>query len=585
MLFSCLVDADFLDTEAYMDDRKALERHPGLSMETLKVSFDAHMAELQQGVTPSTVNSLRAQILRECHAKAALKPGLFSLSVPTGGGKTLASVGFALEHALKHGQRRVIVAIPYTSIIEQTAEVLRGVFGDDAVLEHHSNLDPDRETSKSKLATENWDAPIIVTTNVQFFESLFAARTSACRKLHNIVDSVVILDEAQMLPPELLKPILNTLDGLVKLFGVSAVLCTATQPALVGHIGGQQRGSKGGFTGLENVVELMSEPGKLAEAFRRVEVTALRMGDPTEWVEVAALLQAEDQVLCIVNTRKDCRELHSLLPADTIHLSALMCGEHRSRVVQGIKATLKRGDHIRVVSTQLVEAGVDLDFPVVFRAMAGLDSIAQAAGRCNREGRLKDGALGKVVVFQPTRRAPQGLLRFGEDACKELLRVDRERALRLSPDAFSQYFRHFYGRIDDFDKCGIHELLVAGARKCEFQFRTAAQKFHLVDDAGQKAVIVWFETKTTSRRVSSRKLIDELMRFGPSRDRMRRLQRFTVNVPERAWRDLVEQGAIEELRGPDGPLELWAQAVPGLYDEVFGLRLEGPSFRGDEFIY
>lgn len=581
MLFSCLVDADFLDTEAYMNPSSAAFREGQFSgLTQLKARYDEFMSAKQRTAADTRVNALRRTILDECRAGAGSPPGFFSLTVPTGGGKTLASLGFALDHALKHGKRRIVVAIPYTSIIEQTAEVLRDVFGDDAVVEHHSNLDPDRETLKSKLASENWDAPIVVTTNVQLFESLFAARTSACRKLHNLVDSVVILDEAQMLPPEFLKPILSTLKALVALFGVSVVLCTATQPALEGHIGGRIHGSDGGFLGLANVRELMSDPEGLAGELRRVAVTTHRLDQPTEWEDVAKMLEAERQVLCIVNTRRDCRELHSLLPLDTVHLSALMCGEHRSEVIRRIKARLHEGAALRVVSTQLVEAGVDLDFPVVYRAMAGLDSIAQAAGRCNREGRLAKETPGRVVVFSPPRRAPPGLLNQGEDAGLELFRTDPDLARSLRPEAFRAYFEKFFQRVSSFDAKSVLDLLVRDARKFQFQFRTAASAFRLIDDAGQVPVVVWY----LGPRYSSRDLIEELCRIGPHRRLMRRLQRCTVTVREFDLKNLAERGAITELHGPDGPLGLWGQAVPELYDNTFGLRLEGPAFQGDEFI-
>ncbi len=580
MIFSCLVDADFLDTEAFMDPEQAGHRSQPSDLEALRARYDAYMIRKQSGAPDTPVNRLRRQILEDCRSGAEKEPGFFSLTVPTGGGKTLASMGFALDHAIRFGKRRIVVAIPYTSIIEQTAEVLREVFGDEAVLEHHSNLDPDRETVRSKLATENWDAHIVVTTNVQLFESLFAARTSSCRKLHNVTDSVVILDEAQMLPSEFLKPILSVLRGLVDLFGVSVVLCTATQPALVGRIGGGRLQNKESFEGIPvgKVRELMRSPDDLSRALSRVRLERHSKGDaPCSWGEIAGELAALDQVLCIVNTRKDCRELHGLLPEGTVHLSALMCGEHRSEVVARIKNDLKAERPIRVVSTQLVEAGVDLDFPVVYRALAGLDSIAQAAGRCNREGRR---STGRVVVFTPPKSAPPGLLRKGEAATKEFMRLAPELALSLSPESFRKYFELYFAKLNGFDAKGILPCLNTDAARFQIQFRSAAQRFQLIENA-QKSIVVWYR----HGKIDSRRLLEDLAQFGPTRRIMRRLQRCTVNVPERAWKELVEQGAIEELLGNDKkPLGLWAQCVPDLYEETFGLRLEGPAFRGDEFI-
>lgn len=578
MLFSCLVDADFLDTEAFMSPEKSDSRRSEFDLKLLRKRYDQYMESKSTSAPDSSVNRIRKQILDDCRKGAELEPGFFSLTVPTGGGKTLASMGFALDHAILHGKQRIIVVIPYTSIIEQTAQVLREVFGEAAVLEHHSNLDPDRETLQSKLVTENWDAPIVVTTNVQLFESLFAARTSACRKLHNIVNSVVILDEAQMLPSEYLQPILSSLQGLVKLFGVSVVLCTATQPALEGRIGGIA--GTGGFDGLTGIRELMKDRDALSKSMRRVNLTKFSDTDKLcEWSEIADALIKNEQVLCIVNSRKDCRELHALLPEGTVHLSALMCGEHRSHVIAQIKGKLKAGQAIRVVSTQLVEAGVDLDFPVVFRAMAGLDSIAQAAGRCNREGRLNE--LGHVFVFQPPKPAPMGLLRKGEESGKEMFRVASDAVAELSPDAFRRYFQLFYSKVVSFDGKGVMPLLAGpDARMFQIQFRTAAMKFKLIDDSSQKSIIVWYK----SHRYDSQDLLETLKRIGPNRAIMRRLQRCIVNVPEWCFKSLQEQGVVSEITGPNGSLGLWAQCSPGLYDETFGLRLEGPVYQGDEFI-
>ena len=402
MLFSCVVDADFLDTEEFFDPEKAAQRGGYPALSELLAPFSAYMKGKEARAPDTVVNRIRAGILARCIEKAKDPPGIFSLTVPTGGGKTLSSMAFALHHAAIHGQRRVIYVIPYTSIIEQTADQFREIFG-DAVVEHHSNLDvndEERETPRSRLACENWDAPIIVTTSVQFFESLFAARTSRCRKLHNIAGSVVVLDEAQLLPPEFLRPILKALDELRKHYGVTIVLCTATQPAL-----GPHKSPGFSFEGLEGIREIMEDPANLFDSLKRVEVKLPeKIHEPLTWEELADDLARLPSVLCIVNRRDDCRLLWSLMPKGTFHLSALMCGAHRSNRIAEIKARLKAGLPTRVVSTQLVEAGVDLDFPVVYRAMAGLDSIAQAAGRCNREGLLAKGVL---TVFIPA-QSPAG---------------------------------------------------------------------------------------------------------------------------------------------------------------------------------
>src|SRR5262249_31972053 len=268
----------------------------------------------------------------------------------------------------------------------QTADIFRQVFGEQ-VIEHHSNLDPDQETAQSRLAAENWDAPIIVTTNVQFLESLFAARPSRCRKLHNIVNSAVVLDEAQLLTPEFLQPILDVLSLLVAHYKVTLLLSTATQPAL-----NSRRGFERNFRGLDGVREIIPDPDALYLDLQRVRTRIpADLKRPTSWEQLATEVQQYPSVLCVVNRREDCRALWRLMPPESVHLSALVCAEHRSRVIAEIKRKLATGEPVRVISTQLVEAGVDLDFPVVYRAVAGLDSIAQAAGRCNREGRLQHG--------------------------------------------------------------------------------------------------------------------------------------------------------------------------------------------------
>lgn len=558
MLFSSLVDADFLDTEEFMKPEQWAQRGQYPSLIDLKSIFDLYMNSLVAEAKPTEVNRLRQQILSECRAAGDREPGFFSLTVPTGGGKTLSAMAFALEHAVVPGssKKRIIVAIPYTSIIEQTAKEYKKIFGEENVIEHHSSLDPDKETRQSRLASENWDAPIIVTTNVQLFESLFAARSSACRKLHNIADSIIILDEAQMLPPEYLQPIVSVMKSLVSYFKVSMVLCTATQPALAGRIGAGQAA----FVGIapETVREIMSNPNELTREFQRVQVK-VRENKVTDWAELARELAAYEQVLCIVNTRRDCRELHSLMPEDTIHLSANMCGAHRSQTIGKIKQMLDDKQPIRVISTQLVEAGVDIDFPVVYRAMSGFDSIAQAAGRCNREGRLN---LGRVVVFEPPKPAPPGLLRKGADAGREILACDPDGCANLEPVVFHKYFALFYGAVNSFDTKNMKSLLEQEARECKFQFREAAQKFHLIDDQQQIPVVVWF----ADDKANSKDLIQKLRYAGPSKELMRKLQRFTITIPERC---LVQaQYGLEKV--PDEEHGIWCQAADGVYDQRLG---------------
>lgn len=551
MLFSCLVDADFLDTERFMDEGRASSRERWPTLSEVRDRLTMHLQSIGD---ERPISQLRTAIREECLSKAGSSPGFFSLTVPTGGGKTLSSLAFALDHAARHGLRRVIYAIPYVSIIEQTADVFRGALG-DAVLEHHANLDPDEVDTRSRLAAENWDAPVVVTTVVQLFESLFAARPARCRKLHNLARSVIVLDEAQLLPPPYLDPILAALRQLTAGFGVTVVLSTATQPAL-----GSRTGFGRSFRGLDDVRELVDDPEGLWPRFDRVEVSW--PDDPNvtrNWEEVAEAVAAERQVLCVVNSRADCRHLVALLPRDTVHLSALMCAEHRASVIDRVRRDLHDGHAIRVVSTQLIEAGVDVDFPVVFRALAGLDSIAQSAGRCNREAGLDRG---RVVVFVPPRPSPAGHLRKAEQATRALL-ATRERSELLTPSGFRRYFELLYGSFDTLDEREILPLLIDDARSFEFQFRTAAARFRLIDDVGSAVVLVPYGRGST--------LLRELEQVGPERWVLRRLQRFTVSVHELQLHALRDAGVVREVQPG-----LFVLDDPARYDERLGLLLDEP---------
>ena len=503
-LFSCLVDADFLDTEAFMngyadaDTAQAAGLRPKFpDLDELHRRYEQYMAQLhEKSDKDSFLNQERHAILQQCFSAAETDRTLFSLTVPTGGGKTLASLGFALKHALKFGKQRIIYAIPFTSIIEQNANVFRKALGDDVVLEHHSNLEvkEDKETAKTRLATENWDAPLIVTTNVQLFESLFAAKTSRCRKIHNIADSVVILDEAQQLPRDFQKPITDMMRVLARDYGVTFVLCTATQPELGKNIDAFGRTI---LEGLPDVREIVADKIALSEKLRRVRIKMPPPnGETQSWQEIADEIAARPCVLAVVNTRKHAQKLFAALPSNGIklHLSANMCATHRSEVIALVRRylALYRAGSLHkplwLVSTQLIEAGVDLDFPCVYRTMAGLDSIAQAAGRCNREGKLPQ--LGEVVVFRAEEGAPSGSLKQGQDITDEMLKaglLDDP----LSPLAFAEYFCRFNGK-GDVDKHDITRLLTAESSNenpLAIKFRTAAERFRLIDNQGVALVV------------------------------------------------------------------------------------------------
>ncbi len=562
MLFSCLVDADFLDTESYMVAGKSARRGDWPHVQKLLEQFDRFMADKITAADPTPVNLLRADILRQCREKAHETPGLFSLTVPTGGGKTLSSMAFALEHAKRYNKCRIIYVIPYTSIIEQTADIFRAIFG-EAVIEHHSNaeVDAEKENSKSRLACENWDAPVVVTTNVQFFESLFAAKTSRCRKLHNIVDSVVVLDEAQLLSPEFLQPILDVLNLLTKHYGVTVVLSTATQPALATR---EYFDARNNMRGLDNVREIMSDPDALYRALERVNVRLpIDWNAAVSWDALASEISRHGSALAIVNRRKDARDLWERMPEGTLHLSALMCGEHRSQTIGQIKERLKNGIPTCVVSTQLVEAGVDVDFPVVYRALVGLDSIAQAAGRCNREGRLDKG---EVVVFVPPQAAPPGLLRKGEDACRSVLHAHTSKPLER--DLFARYFEKLYHACN-LDAQSIEDLLKVDGQTLAVNFRTAADKFKLIQDEDSAPVIVRYGGLDGSDDKVD-ELLNTLRKHGPERWLMRKLQRYTVTIHRREAMKLLSQGDIDEVMPG-----LYAQVSDWLYHPDLGLNPDG----------
>lgn len=561
MLFSSLVDADFLDTEAFMDEGRTEGRSGFATLTELAVRFDAHMDILKVGAGKTAVNALRAEVLTQCRARAAEPPGLFSLTVPTGGGKTLSSLAFALEHARIHGKRRIVYAIPYTSIVEQTADIFAGICGAENVVEHHSQADYDEETQdtlRARLACENWDAPLVVTTNVQLFESLFAAKTSRCRKLHNLVDSVIVLDEAQCLPPEFLQPILDVLNLLTRHYGVSVVLCTATQPALASRTYFDAARNR---RGLDTVREIVADPPELYRRLKRVDVRLPDWSRRSGWEEIAAELAREDCALAIVSTRSDARELWRLLPEGTLHLSALMCGAHRARVIEAIRQRLRDkragrdGRPLRVVSTSLVEAGVDISFPVVYRAFAGLDAIAQAAGRCNREG---EQTRGRVVVFQPPKAPPPGHQRQAADACLSVLQAWQGDALDLT--LYQPYFERLYYGID-LDKKGIVRDLTPDGQ-LGIQFRTAADHFRLIDDEDQATVFVRY-----GGHDGIEALLGKLEKEGPERWLMRKLQRCAVTVKRRIVERMLAAGDVAEVQPG-----CFVQRNDLLYDPVLGLR-------------
>ena len=492
-----------------MDESKAEWRCGFPQLKELFDPFWGRFNGLRENADASSiVNRQRERVLQDCLNAAGQESGLFSLTVPTGGGKTLASLAFALGHARKHGKRRIIYVIPFTSIIEQNAAVFREMLGDDAVLEHHCNFIPDDSNWKTRLASENWDAPVVVTTNVQFFNSFFANKPSKCRKLHNVANSIVIFDEVQAIPVEKLKPCLEVIKELSAGYGVSSVLCTATQPAI--------EFSEQFPSGLKDVREIVSNVPALFDALKRTEESFI---GTLSAIDIAERLANEVQVLCIVNTRQQALDIYEALPRseDNIHLSALMHPEHRTRKLDEVRQRLDDGVPCRVVSTQLIEAGVDVDFPCVYRAVAGIDSIAQAAGRCNRNGRHS--ASRPVYVFE-----------FPEDCSCAFFRQAAQSAAKLfnpysgkltTPECVREYFSDYFWkneqRMDDTDtvkRCNKAATL-------NIQFKDIAE-FQMIKTATLPVVIALED--------QSVELVRSLEYAEHAGGILRRLQKYTVQI-------------------------------------------------------
>ena len=558
MLFSCLVDADYLDTEAFLDKESSALRQNKDTLKDLLPLLENKLKDLKSKADCSEVNIIRNQILQQCIKMADTPIGFYSLTVPTGGGKTLSSLVWAMKHAIKNGQKRIVIAIPYTSIIVQTASVLRSIFGEENVLEHHSCVDPEqikdeRLKEKMKLATENWDYPIIVTTNVQLFESMFCNKPSACRKLHNIVNSVIIQDEVQTLPMDYLQPIVDSLKTYNKLFNVSFLFTTASQPVLSGLIEGCN--PKAAFNGIDHITEIIPDDFKLHDKLRRVKLSINNEGKTYD--ELAEMLSQHKKVLCIVNTRRDAKEIYERLPQEgiTLHLSKVMCPDHISETIKSIKTALKddKNEIIRVVSTQLIEAGVDLDFPVVFRQEAGLDSILQAAGRCNREGRC---GLSTTYVFSLSKEhsLPKGDIQAANSA-RLNLGNDHD---WFAPETMTSFFKQLYCRKESFDKKDIRHYLYYPTNNLSFQ--TAAKEFQLIEDDGVNVVVCW---------KNSIDLVQQLLVNGPSYMLMKKLSKFMVNINRTDFKALVDMGVVSEKK--EG---LFVVDYKQQYDEHIGLRTD-----------
>ncbi|MDH4412048.1 MAG: CRISPR-associated helicase Cas3' [Rhizobium sp.] len=580
MLFSCLVDADFKDTERFytaVEGRQADRDWPSLRelLPQFLQAFDAHMAA--KGAATSELNRLRADILAHVRHGAALKPGLFTLTVPTGGGKTLASLGFALDHAKAHGHTRIIYAIPFTSIVDQTADIFRGILGRDNVLEHHSAIDEEKagleaqreSRDKLKLAMEDWAAPVIVTTNVQLFESLFAARTSKARKVHNIAGSVIILDEAQTIPRHLLKPCMRMLDELALNYGCSIVLCTATQPALAAPDMPDGLPLDGR--------ELAPDPHGLAHRLRRARIVH---AGPMDNAALIAALERENQALVIVNSRKHALELFREaqergLPG-LIHMTTRQYAAHRRQILADVRARLKTDEPCLLIATSLIEAGVDVDFPRVWRAEAGLDSVVQAAGRCNREGRRPVEHCIVSIFSTPDYTPPTEIAGLVGDMKRMINGHDD----LLSLNAIKAYFGEVYWRLGERldgkeKKKAILPRFSISSQGTDFAFRSVAEDFRMVDSAMVPVIVAG---DSVSKKVVSELEIEAIS----SGSLARRLQTYCVQVPVNARDLLCRNGHVRFVR-PDLRGDQFAVLeTESLYRDDVGLLWEDAEYLAAE---
>lgn len=545
MLFSCLVDADFLDTEYFMSDGK-IKRGGFSGIDELYKKFMDYVSSANFYPPKNEINRKRSEIRDRCLLVAQEKPGLYSLTVPTGGGKTLSSMGFALQHAVTHHKKRIIYVIPYTSIIEQTAEVFGNIFGSENVVQHHINVEYNDSDSNSvderkKLATENWDAPIIITTNVQFFESLYAKKTSRCRKLHNIVDSVVIFDEAQMIPNDYLLPCVKTIEELVKNYKVTAVMCTATQPSLNKF-----------YDGLE-CREIYPDVQGLYDFFRRVRYQYI---DMENLEQLGEKLNSHHQVLCITNSKKDAQQIFSLLEGEsgTYHLSTFMYPEHRKRILKQIREDLKAGKKCRVVATSLIEAGVDVDFPVVYRETAGIDNVIQAGGRCNREGKNdKNKSIVYVYDLHKKGRAIPNFIKLPSSVAQSIWRDFPDPSSTEAIKAYFDQLHNFKG--ESLDKKGILKNIDKAMK-----FADIAKDFRIIEEDEHAVFIPEGE--------EAQEILELLRRGVRNRNLLRKAGKYMVNLYDKQYNQLAGMGKLEEL-----DLSISVLTDLSVYEKRIGLNI------------
>lgn len=594
MLFSCLVDADFLDTEAHFNGDASGKRYrtSGLTLdaESALAALNRHLVEQVRGASKAADGvRLARDTLWQTVFDAAQRPvGAFTLTAPTGSGKTLAMLRFALEHARRNKLRRIVLAVPYLTVIEQTARIYRGVFRnlpEHFVLEHHSLAGLGEESAhgdaegdearQRRLLSENWDAPIVLTTNVQLLESLFSNRPSACRKLHRLAGSVIIFDEAQSLPAPLAVPTLAALSRLAEHHGASIVFATATQPA---------------FESLHDVVakhavtgwqphEIVADTSALFCLMpRRVDYEWRMLNGKTSWPDLADELRSDDcrQALVVCNLKRHALALLERLKdvEGVVHLSTNLCAAHRRAVLNRVRERLAHGLPCRLISTQCVEAGVDLDFPLVYRAFAPLEAIAQAAGRCNREGRQPEP--GRVVVFEPDddcepkRSFPTFAYFQAAEVARSMLTAHG--ALDLDdPETFKRYYRSLYDVSQPASQApGLDDALNS------IDFVRTAHEYRLIEQNTFQLLVPWAD-----RYDDFVALRDEADRVGIGGDWMRRAQTLAVSVYRKAdgapaW---AIPAKLKRYRaGGTAVSDEWFILEGNFYDATLGLSPpEGPQ--------
>lgn len=592
MLFSLLTDSDFLGTEHFMSREKREMRPswPPDILEQMSLRLETHLSDMESTPNPPPIQHLRRKIHHQCLSQADVPQGIYQLNVPTGGGKTLSSLSFALAHARQRHLSRVIYVIPFTSIIDQTSRTFREVMaplneklGLECILEHHSNLAPDQDTERVRLMSENWDSPLIVTTSVQFFESLFSNRPSACRKLHRMANSVIIFDEAQSLPSHLLAPCMEAMRTLEKDYGCTLVLCTATQPALE---------LKEEFSIGWPAEELTSLLGadfehQLELSMQRVTIRHLGEMDQEMLIKHWKTLP-EKSALFIVNTTKEAQFLFDVFSsqetAHIVHLSARMCPIHRERVIETVKQELEQGENLILIATRVIEAGIDISFPVVYRACAGIDSIAQAAGRCNRHGERE--GKGLVFIYESTDfPIPNVLddLRTAASATREVLALNPESDL-LSPEISKLFFRIYYNnrknQTNQWDSKHIKEMTqltpVAENVFKSFKFKDIENNFKMIPDTSRSVMVAMDE-----EALSLWKRLGVLDSQGlyPDKNLRRKIQRYSVQVYDNEWPVLQNHGMESYI---DGSIHVLLQPR-GIYDEhkgILSLRQNDPAYIG-----